>query len=188
MSCRFLARFRKTGSHTRTRDGCHVSTFGSGRDSPCVFIKRFEYKFIIIAVYVDDLDIIEIPEELSKVVGLLKKEFEIKDLRKTKLCLDLQIEHLVNEIFVHQSNYIVKVLKRFYMDKSHPLSTPMVVRSLDVKKYPLRCREDDEELIGPEVPYLSAIRALTYLASNTRLDISFAVNLLARYNSSPTRR
>ena len=32
---------------------------------PCVFIKRFEYKFVIIVVYVDDLNIIETPEELS---------------------------------------------------------------------------------------------------------------------------
>ena len=75
-----------------------------------------------------------------------------------------------------------------FMDKSHPLSTPMVVRSLDVKKDLFRPREDDEELFDPEVPYLSAIRALMYFASNTRTDISFAVNLLARYSSSPTRR
>ena len=64
----------------------------------------------------------------------------------------------------------------------------MVVRSLDVKKDPFRPRESDEELLGPEVPYLSAIGALMYLAGHTRPDISFAVNLLARYSSSPTRR
>ena len=80
------------------------------------------------------------------------------------------------------------MLKRFYMDKSHPLSTPMVVRSLDVKKDDFRPCEDDEELFGPKVSYLNAIRALMYLASNTRSDISFVVNLLARYSSSPTRR
>ena len=50
---------------------------------------------------------------------------------------------------------------------------------------------DDLNIIiieGPEVPYLSAIGALMYLASHTRHDISFAVNLLARYSSSPKRR
>ncbi|KAK9141659.1 hypothetical protein Syun_011059 [Stephania yunnanensis] len=74
------------------------------------------------------------------------------------------------------------------MDKAHPLSSPMVVRSLEVDKDSFRSHESDEELIGPEVPYLSAIGALTYLANCTRPDIAFAVNLLARYNSSPTRR
>ena len=53
------------------------------------------------------------------------------------------------------------------MDNAHPLSTQMVVRSLDVNKDPFRPRMDDEELLGPEVPYLSAIRALMYLASHT---------------------
>nr|KYP48430.1 Retrovirus-related Pol polyprotein from transposon TNT 1-94 [Cajanus cajan] len=64
----------------------------------------------------------------------------------------------------------------------------MVVRSLDVNKDPFRPQEKDEEILGPEVPYLSAIGALMYLANYTRLYIAFAVNLLARYSSSATRR
>ena len=74
------------------------------------------------------------------------------------------------------------------MDKAHPLNTPMVVRSLDPTKDPFRPKEDDEEMLGPEVPYLSAIGALMYLANCTRPDIAFAVILLARFSSSPTRR
>ena len=55
------------------------------------------------------------------------------------------------------------------MDKAHPLSTPMIVRSLDVKKDPFRPREDNEEILGPEVPYLSAIGALMYLANCSQI-------------------
>jgi hypothetical protein len=112
----------------------------------------------------------------------------MKDLGKTKFCLGLQIEHFQNEIPVHQSTYTKKILKHFYMEKAHPLSTPMVVRSLDVEKDHFRPREDDEEILGPEVPYLSVISALVYLANCTRPDIAFSVNLLARYSSAPTRR
>ncbi|KAM6594225.1 hypothetical protein CsatA_001928 [Cannabis sativa] len=86
------------------------------------------------------------------------------------------------------STYTEKILRRFYMDKSHPLSSPMVVRSLDVEKDPFRPREEHEELLGPEVPYLSAIGALMYLANCTRPDIAFSVNLLARFSSAPTYR
>ena len=57
----------------------------------------------------------------------------------------------------------------------------MVVRSLDVDKDPFRPQEKDEELLGLEVPYLSAIGPLMYLANYTRPDIAFAVNLLARH-------
>ena len=92
------------------------------------------------------------------------------------------------ECWFIKSTYIKKILKRFNMDKAHPLSSPMVVRSLDVKNDPFRPCEKSEELLGPEVPYLSAIGALMYLANCTRPDIAFSVNLLARYSSAPTRR
>ena len=110
----------------------------------------------------------------------------MKDLGNTKFCLNLQIEHLPNGILVHQSTYTEKVLKQFYMDKAHPLSTPMVGWSLNVKKDPFRPQEDDKETLCPEVPYLSAIGGLMYLAKYTQLDITFAVNLLVRYSFAPT--
>ena len=43
-------------------------------------------------------------------------------------------------------------------------------------------------MFGPEVPYLSAIGVLMYLANSTRSDIVFSINLLARYSFAPTRR
>ncbi|XP_070007248.1 secreted RxLR effector protein 161-like [Nicotiana sylvestris] len=64
----------------------------------------------------------------------------------------------------------------------------MVVRSLDVNKDPFRPQEENEELFGPEVPYLSVIGILMYLANTTKSDITFSVNVLARYSSAPTRR
>jgi len=112
----------------------------------------------------------------------------MKDLGQTKFCLGLQLEHLPTGIFVHQAAYIQKILEKFNMNKSYPSKTPMVVRSLDMKKDQFRPRDDGEELLGPEVPYLSAIGALMYLANSTRPDIAFAVNLLARHSAAPTKR
>ena len=110
----------------------------------------------------------------------------MKDLGKTKFCLDLQIEHFPKGVLVNQSTYIKKVLKRLFMDKVHHFSSPMIVWSLDVKNDSFRPCEKGEEALGPKVPYLGAIRALMYLANCTRLDIAFSINLLTRYNSTPT--
>ncbi|KAG7529154.1 Reverse transcriptase RNA-dependent DNA polymerase [Arabidopsis suecica] len=147
--------------------------------SPCIFIKKFTNKgFVIIAVYVDDLNILGTSGEIAQTVEYLKKEFEMKDLGKTKFCLGLQLEYVNNGILVHQKAYTEKVLKRFNMDQAHPLSSPMVVRSLGLDSDSFGPKKDEEEVLGPEVPYLSAIGALMYLASHTRPDICFAVNLL----------
>ena len=85
---------------------------------------------MIIAVYVDDLNLIRSPEEIINISINLTKEIKIKDLGKTKFCLSLQIEHLEDEILLHQSTYTQKVLKKFNMDHCHPLSTHMVVDHL----------------------------------------------------------
>ena len=44
---------------------------------PCVFIKKSNFGLTIIAVYVDDLNLIGTPEELTKAANYLKKEFEM---------------------------------------------------------------------------------------------------------------
>ncbi|XP_074377338.1 secreted RxLR effector protein 161-like [Apium graveolens] len=80
------------------------------------------------------------------------------------------------------------ILDRFYMEKAHPLTTPMVVRSLEVETDPFQPRKEDEDALGPEVPYLSAIGALLYFANKIIPDIAFSVNLLARFSSNPTKR
>ena len=72
---------------------------------PCAFIKKSESGFAILAVYVDDINLIGTPEELSKAAEYLKSEFEVKDLGKTKLCLGLELGYTKNGILVHQKAY-----------------------------------------------------------------------------------
>ena len=87
----------------------------------CVFIKKLETGLTIITICVYDLNLTGTPKELTKTTNCLKKEIEMKDLRKTRYYLNLQIEHCSNDILIHQSTYIEKMLKQFYMDKSHPI-------------------------------------------------------------------
>ncbi|KAM2344546.1 hypothetical protein ACFXTH_008536 [Malus domestica] len=50
---------------------------------PCVFIKKSHSGFTIIAVYVDNMNLIGTPVELEEIIAHLKSEFEMKNLRKT---------------------------------------------------------------------------------------------------------
>ena len=65
-------------------------------------------------------------------------EFEMNDLGKTRLCLDLKLKHYSNSILVYQSNYTQKV--------SH-LSIPLIVHTL-------YANETLEEVMESEIPYL----------------------------------
>ena len=49
---------------------------------PCIFIKKLETGFAIIAVYVNDLNLVGTLEELTRIKNYLKKEFEMKILEK----------------------------------------------------------------------------------------------------------
>ena len=55
----------------------------------CVFIKKSKNRLTIIAVYVDDLNLIGTLKELIKTTNYLRKEFEMKNLGKTRYCLGL---------------------------------------------------------------------------------------------------
>ena len=68
---------------------------------PCVFIKKTTSGFIIIAVFVDDLNIIGTHKEILKVMMYFKNEFEMKDFGEIKYCINLQIEHIQSGILLH---------------------------------------------------------------------------------------
>ena len=68
---------------------------------PCVFIKKTTFGFVIIVVYVDDLNIIGTNKQIVETTIYLNEEFEMKDVGKIKYFLDLQIEHLQSETLVH---------------------------------------------------------------------------------------
>ncbi|KAL2610538.1 hypothetical protein R1flu_029111 [Riccia fluitans] len=64
----------------------------------------------------------------------------------------------------------------------------MIVRTLDPSHDVLGPRPDTKQVLGSEYPYMAAIGILMYLANTTCLDITFLVNLLARYSHEPTKR
>jgi hypothetical protein len=89
-------------------------------------------------------------------------------------------------ILVHRSVYVQKILEKFNMDKVYSARTPMVIRALEKDKDPFRPREEGEEVLGQEYSYLSVIGVLMYLINNTRPDIAFVMNCIARHSTNHT--
>ena len=51
---------------------------------PCVFLKKTILEFVVLAIYVDDINLIGSPIELQKAIDYLKNKFEMKGLGRTK--------------------------------------------------------------------------------------------------------
>jgi hypothetical protein len=55
----------------------------------------------------------------------MSKEFEISMMGELQFFLKLQIKQAKEGTFVHQAKYTKDILKKFKMDDSKPMSTPM---------------------------------------------------------------
>jgi hypothetical protein len=64
----------------------------------------------------------------------------------------------------------------------------MIIHALKKGTDPFRLKQVGEEVLGDEYTYLSVISALIYLINNTRPDIAFVMNCLARYSTTSTTR
>jgi hypothetical protein len=120
--------------------------FSHDQALPCLFTLKHHSGFVIIAVYVDDLNLVGTPETCQYAVKLLTNQFEMKVLGKTTFCLGLQLSHLLGGgIFLHQTTYTQKLLRRFGMDKSNPLAAPMIGRNKTSDDPYTPCDEEEEE-------------------------------------------
>lgn len=90
----------------------------------------------------------------------------MKDLGKLKFCFSLQIEYLWNGI----SGYLLAYIEshKALSWEQNSLNSLMVVFLLEVNKYMLYSKEENEKVLGLEIPYLKIIGILMYLANCTQ--------------------
>jgi hypothetical protein len=153
---------------------------------PCIFTLYRNSQYLIVAVYVDDLNLIGSPTLCKHAETLLTAQFDIKLLGKTLYYLGFQVHHFPGGVLLHQQAYVRKLLKHFQMDQAHVLTIPMIGRSRTTEDPYQPCSEEEE--IVDRQKYLTAVGAFTHLTTHTRPDIAFVTNILARHNQKPTAR
>nr|GEZ47975.1 copia protein [Tanacetum cinerariifolium] len=104
-------------------------------------------------------------DEFAKI---MHDEFEISMMGKLNFFLGLQIKQMEDSIFFNQSKYIKEMLKKFGLEDSKPVKTPM---SSDTKI------TKDEECESVDTKYRGMIGSLLYLM--------FSVCLFARFQEDP---
>ena len=87
------------------------------------------------------------------------------------------------KLWLSQEKYIEKVLERFQMSNSKPVSSPLAGHfRLSSKQCPTS--EEEKEKMQ-NIPYASAVGSLMYAMVCTRSDIAHVVGVVSRFLSNP---
>ena len=108
----------------------------------------------------------------------------MKDLGEATYILGIRIyrDRSRKLLGLSQSTYIDKMLKRFSMDISKKGFIPMVHGKHLSKSMCPRTQEDRERM--SRIPYASAIGSIMYAMLCTRPDVSFAVSVTSKFQST----
>ena len=139
----------------------------------------------LILLYVDDISMSYLEaaaKAATEVKAKLSEKYKITNLRPARQFFGFEIRHDDPGISRGQKAYIASVLRRFGMEHTHGVSTPM---DRNVK---LDFAEDrGEKVLEQEdiTDYQEVVGSLMDAALATRPDISYAFAALSHYNSRP---
>ncbi|GJZ77139.1 retrovirus-related pol polyprotein from transposon TNT 1-94 [Tanacetum coccineum] len=142
-----------------------------------LFTKKKNSNLIIVQIYVDYIIFGSTCQDMcDEFAKIMHAEFKMSMMGELNFFLGLQIKQMDDGIFFKQSKYIKEMLKKFGLENSKPLKTPM---SSDTK-----LTKDEECDSIDSTKYRGMICILLYLTAS-RLDIMFSVCLCARFQDDP---
>ncbi|GJU56809.1 retrovirus-related pol polyprotein from transposon TNT 1-94 [Tanacetum coccineum] len=142
-----------------------------------LFTKKKSLNLIIVQIYVDDIIFGSTCQDMcDEFAKIMHDEFEMSMMGELNFFLGLQIKQMEDGIFFNQSKYIKEMLKKFGLEDSKPMKTPM---SSDTK-----LTKDEECESVDSTKYRGMIGSLLYLTAS-RPDIMFSVCLCAHFQEAP---
>ncbi|GJW00490.1 retrovirus-related pol polyprotein from transposon TNT 1-94 [Tanacetum coccineum] len=142
-----------------------------------LFTKKKEPNLIIVQIYVDDIIFESTCQEMcNDFAKIMHDEFEMSMMGELNFFLGLQIKQLEDGIFFNQSKYIKEMLKKFGLEDSKPMKTPMSTET--------KLTKDEEGESVDNTKYRGMIGSLLYLTAS-RPDIMFGVCICARFQEDP---
>ena len=100
--------------------------YSRGNVDPTLFTNCDNKDILLVQIYVDDIIFGSTKPSLCKEFSnLMTKKFEMSLMGGLKFFLGLQIIQALEEIFINQSKYIKKLLKKYQMENLKPINAPM---------------------------------------------------------------
>ncbi|GJU55965.1 retrovirus-related pol polyprotein from transposon TNT 1-94 [Tanacetum coccineum] len=135
---------------------------------------------LLVQIYVDDIIFASTDHNACNIFSKeMSSKFQMSMMGQMSFFLGLQVSQSPGGIFINQAKYALETLKKYGMDLSDPVDTPMVDRL-----------KLDEDLMGIPVDqtrFRGMVGSLMYL-TGSRPDLVFAVCMCARYQAKPTKK
>ncbi|KAL5824955.1 hypothetical protein ACOSQ3_021018 [Xanthoceras sorbifolium] len=142
-----------------------------------LFIKKVGVKVVYVLIYVDDILITgNDPSLIHTTVNFLNSKFALKTLGQVHYFLGFETFRNSDGIYLTQTKYVHDLLAKTNVLNAKPCSTPICSS--------VKLSAAIGSPLAQLTVYRSVIGALQYL-TDTRPDISFAVNRLSQFLSSP---
>jgi hypothetical protein len=106
----------------------------------------------------------------------MESEFEMSMIGELSFFLGLQVTQRSEGMFISQEKYLREMLKRFQMEDSKPVGTPMVTGC--------KLSKDDDSPDVDQSSYRSMIGSLLYITTS-HPDIMHVVGMVGRFQSAP---
>ncbi|GJY73598.1 retrovirus-related pol polyprotein from transposon TNT 1-94 [Tanacetum coccineum] len=154
--------------------------FSKGAIDPTLFTRKEGKDILLVQIYVDDIIFASTNPALCETFSeIMCSKFKMSMMGKMSFFLRLQISQSPRGIFLNQSKYALEIIKKYGMEISDPVDTPMVEKS-----------KLDADQQGKEVDpthYRGMIGSRMYPTSS-RPDLVFDVCMCARYQAKPTEK
>ena len=134
---------------------------------------------LLVIVFVDDIMYAGEPTKLNKLEKHVQQKYEGSFQLPLTDYLGFEIEKINNNLHLSQRKYITKAMEEHNVVSrrvSSPLPGTLLVKDLE-KGTLLENKKEYQALMG----------SLNFVSLGTRPDVTFAVNLLARYQQTPTK-
>jgi len=146
-----------------------------------VFIYLKDNETVIVVIYIDDALFIGKNKLLvNKLKGDFMKHWECRDLGDFKEFLRMNICRERHKIFITQTAYLDKVLKKFNMFNAQVASTPLP-EGYQPMSYEGTIDQEQRSR------FQSVISSLLYIMLGTRPDIAYAVTRLSQFSVNPSK-
>ncbi|GJU74573.1 retrovirus-related pol polyprotein from transposon TNT 1-94 [Tanacetum coccineum] len=144
-----------------------ANNFFKGAVDPTLFTRKSGKHILLVQIYVDDIIFASTDHNACHIFSKeMSSKFQMSMMGQMSFFLGLQVSQSPRGIFINQAKYALETLKKYGMDLSDPVDTPMVDRL-----------KLDEDLMGIPVDqtrFRGMVGSLMYLTAS-RPDLVFAV-------------